>query len=92
MTTYDQWKTRNRDDEQLGNTHDEEEETMTELILEGGAAKYTRVQIVRELKREIEMRRRVYGRMVETGAMKQKDHDYRIGILEQIVTDYLGAG
>ena len=61
---------------------------MSELTLAGGVAKYTTNQIIREVQREIEQRKRVYGRMVETGAMTQDRADYRIGIMEQIAADY----
>ena len=62
---------------------------MSELTLAGGVAKYTTNQIIREVQREIEQRKRVYGRMVETGAMTQDQADYRIGIMEQIAAEYL---
>ena len=62
---------------------------MSELTLAGGVAKYTTNQIIREVQREIGQRKRVYGRMVETGAMTQDQADYRIGIMEQIAQEYL---
>ena len=46
-------------------------------------AKYTTNQIIREVQREIEQRKRVYGRMVETGALTRDHADYRIGIMQQ---------
>lgn len=42
---------------------------------------------IRELEREIEMRRQVYGRKVRSGAMDRAQMQYRIDILKAIIND-----
>lgn len=49
---------------------------------------YTAAEKLAELKREIGLRRRVYGRLVETGGMKEAEATKRIAVMEQIAADY----
>ena len=51
---------------------------------------FTAAEKLAEIKRELVLRRRVYGRMVETGAMKPADAEYRIEVMEAIARDYQG--
>ena len=51
---------------------------------------FTTAEKLAELKREIAFRRRVYGRMVESGAMKEADAEFRIAVMEAIAADYRG--
>lgn len=51
---------------------------------------FTAAEKLAELKREIAFRRRVYGNMVTTGAMRQIDAEFRIAVMEAIVADYRG--
>jgi hypothetical protein len=41
-----------------------------------------------EILREIKFRERVYGRLVESGGMKQADAERRIAIMQEIADDY----
>ena len=49
---------------------------------------FTTQEKLAELKRELVFRRRVYGNMVASGAMRQSEADFRIAVMEQIVGDY----
>jgi len=53
---------------------------------------FTREEKLKEIAREIVLRRAVYGRKVERGEMKQADADRRIGIMLEIAKDYGGHG
>lgn len=43
---------------------------------------------VRELERELGLRRNYYPRAIANGNLKQQDADYRIEVLESILADY----
>lgn len=45
---------------------------------------------IRELKRELAMRARVYPHFVTSGALKQKTADRQIEVLQAILDDYEG--
>lgn len=49
---------------------------------------FTNEDKLREIKREIAMRRRLYGRYVSEGRMKQEHADHSIDIMEAIAHDY----
>lgn len=46
---------------------------------------YTISQQLAELRRELVMRRQVYGKWVGAGKMGQRDMDYRIGCIEATI-------
>ena len=46
-------------------------------------------EIIREIRRELRLRLRVYSRMVESGSMDQDEAQRRIGIMEDILQHYL---
>ena len=48
----------------------------------------SRADKVAELKREIAMRRQVYGRQVAAGRMTQEKADRGIAVMEAIIADY----
>jgi hypothetical protein len=49
---------------------------------------YTAAEKLAEIKSEIALRRRVYGRLVQSGGMKEAEAAKRIGVMEQIAADY----
>ena len=51
---------------------------------------FTATEKLAELKRELAFRRRVYGRLVESGGMKEADAEFRIAVMEAIANDYRG--
>lgn len=49
---------------------------------------YSIEEIIKELEREIKMRKEVFGRWVLQGRMTERVKDKRIKIMEQILEDY----
>ena len=49
---------------------------------------YSTEEIIKELEREIKMRKEVFEKWVLQGRMKEHVKERRIGILEQILDDY----
>ena len=60
---------------------------MTDLF---AGAEISRADKLGELRREIAMRKRVYGRQVARGAMTQGQMDRGIAVMEAILADYEG--
>lgn len=49
---------------------------------------FSTIEIIKELEREIKMRKEVFGRWVLQGRMKEEVKEKRIKIMEQILEDY----
>lgn len=49
---------------------------------------YSIEEIIKELEREIKMRKEVFGRWVLQGRMAERTKDKRINIMKQILEDY----
>lgn len=49
---------------------------------------YSTEEIIKEIEREIKMRKEVFGRWVLQGRMTENTKDKRIKIMEQILEDY----
>lgn len=45
-------------------------------------------QIIREVRRELNMRKSVYPKWVQAGKLKQIDADHRIAVMQKILDDY----
>lgn len=57
-----------------------------------GAAQMPTAAKVRELERELALRRSFYPKLVSNGKLEQKEADYRIEVLESILNDYRVKG
>ena len=49
---------------------------------------FTRVEKLKALEREIEMRKRVFPKRVDKGLMKQDEADRQVAVMEEIAEDY----
>jgi len=64
----------------------------TENEIEVSSYIYTDAEVVRELAREIAMRRALYPHQVKTGKLTQEESDRRINILLQLAREHGGHG